>query len=98
VERDFRFPTQLKADRINPMSVKKSEVAVKSEVRIAVTRVASDIVFESAMSATDIKSAVTEALTTLSDVRGHEIIVPADKIGFVEVGESPSRRVGFGAA
>ena len=55
------------------------------------------------MSATDIKSAVTEALTTgkpltLSDIRGHEIIVPADKIGFVEVGESPSRRVGFGAA
>ncbi|MTA57401.1 MAG: DUF3107 family protein [Actinobacteria bacterium] len=28
----------------------------------------------------------------------HEIIVPADKIGFVEVGESASRRVGFGAA
>jgi hypothetical protein len=85
------------------MSVKKSEVAIKSEVRIAVTRVASDIVFESAMSATEIKSAVTEALTTgkpltLSDIRGHEIIVPADKIGFVEVGESPARRVGFGAA
>ena len=85
------------------MSIKKNEVAVKSEVRIAVTRVASDIVFESAMSTSDIKSAVTEALTsgsplTLSDVRGHESIVPADKIGFVEVGESASRRVGFGAA
>ena len=85
------------------MSVKKSEVAVKSEVRIAVIRVASDIVFESSMSTTDIKDAVTEALTagtplTLSDVRGPEIIVPADKIGYVEIGESASRRVGFGAA
>lgn len=85
------------------MSVKKSEVAVKSEVRIAVIRVASDLVFESSMSPTDIKAAVTEALTagtplTLSDVRGHEIIVPADKIGYVEIGESASRRVGFGAA
>jgi len=85
------------------MSVKKNEVAVKSEVRIAVTRVTSDLIFESSMNAVEIKNAVTEALTsgkplTLSDIRGHEIIVPADKIGFVEVGESASRRVGFGAA
>ena len=85
------------------MSVIKSEGAIKSEVRIAVTSVASDIVFESAMSAVEIKSAVTEALIsgkplTLCDTSGHEIIVPADKIGFVKVGESASRRVGFGAA
>ncbi|CAB5141653.1 MAG: DUF3107 family protein [Actinobacteria bacterium] len=85
------------------MSAKKIEVAVKSEVRIAVTRVASDIVFESPMTTAEVKSAVTEALSKgsplmLSDVRGHEIIVPADKIGFVEVGEPASRRVGFGAA
>ena len=85
------------------MSVKNNEVAIKSEVRIAVTRVANDITFESALSATEIKSAVTEALLSgkplaLSDTRGHEIIVPADKIGYVEVGEPASRRVGFGAA
>ncbi|CAB5103215.1 MAG: DUF3107 family protein [Actinobacteria bacterium] len=85
------------------MNVKKSEVAIKSEVRIAVTRVANDVVFESAMSTSEIKSAVTEALAsgnplTLSDIRGHEIIVPADKIGFVQVGDPSSRRVGFGAA
>lgn len=85
------------------MATKKNEIAIKTEVRIAVIRVASDIVFESAMSAIDIKTAVTEALAgskplILTDVRGHEIIVPADKIGFVEVGESGSRRVGFGAA
>ncbi len=85
------------------MGVKKNEVAIKSEVRIAVTRVASDLIFESAMSTAEVQRAVSEALATgkplmLSDVRGHEIIVPADKIGFVEVGESASRRVGFGAA
>lgn len=85
------------------MNVKKNEVIIKSEVRIAVTRVASDIVFESAMTISEIKSAVTQALTsgaplTLSDTKGHEIIVPADKIGFVEVGDPSSRRVGFGAA
>lgn len=85
------------------MNVKKNEVTIKSEVRIAVTRVSSDIVFESAMTISEIKSAVTQALTsgaplTLSDTKGHEIIVPADKIGFVEVGDPSSRRVGFGAA
>ena len=85
------------------MSGIKSEGAIKSEVRIAVTSVASDIVFESAMSAGEIKSAVTEALLSgkplaLCDTSGHEIIVPADKIGFVKVGEPASRRVGFGAA
>lgn len=85
------------------MNVKKSEVTVKSEVRIAVTRVASDMVFESAMTTSEIKSAVTQALIsgaplTLSDIRGHEIIVPADKIGFVQIGDPSSRRVGFGAA
>lgn len=85
------------------MNVKKNEVAIKSEVRIAVTRVASDLVFESAMTPSEIKSAVTQALTsgaplTLSDTKGHEIIVPADKIGFVEVGDPSPRRVGFGAA
>lgn len=85
------------------MSVKNNEVAIKSEVRIAVTRVANDITFDSALSSTEIKSAVTEALLSgkplmLSDARGHEIIVPADKIGYVKVGEPASRRVGFGAA
>ncbi|CAB4741505.1 MAG: DUF3107 family protein [Actinobacteria bacterium] len=85
------------------MSTKKIDSAVKSEVRIAVTRVASDLFFESAQSAADIKSAVADALASgkpliLTDVRGHEIIVPADKIGYVEVGDAASRRVGFGAA
>jgi hypothetical protein len=55
------------------------------------------------MTPAEIKSAVTQALTsgaplTLSDTKGHEIIVPADKIGFVEVGDPSPRRVGFGAA
>jgi len=85
------------------MSTKKTDSTVKSEVRIAVARVASDLFFESAQTAAEIKSAVADALASgkplsLTDVRGHEIIVPADKIGYVEVGVAASRRVGFGAA
>jgi hypothetical protein len=32
----------------------------------------------------------------LNDSRGGQVIVPADKIGFVEIGEQAERRVGFG--
>jgi hypothetical protein len=34
----------------------------------------------------------------LSDIRGHEILVPASKIGYIEIGEPIERRVGFGVA
>ncbi|MFM8868563.1 MAG: DUF3107 domain-containing protein [Candidatus Nanopelagicus sp.] len=39
-----------------------------------------------------IKSATVLALT---DSRGREILVPHNKISYVEVGESADRRVGF---
>ena len=83
------------------MSTKKSESANKVQVRITVANVNSDINFESSLSAADIQGAVKAALKsgdalTLEDIRGRVVIVPADKIGFVEIGEQTDRRVGFG--
>jgi hypothetical protein len=83
------------------MSTKKSESSNKVQVRITVANVASDVNFESALSATEIQSAVNAALKsgealTLEDIRGRVVMVPADKIGFVEIGEQTDRRVGFG--
>ena len=83
------------------MSTKNSESSNKVQVRITVANVASDINFESALSASEIKSAVNAALKsgealTLEDIRGRVVMVPADKIGFVEIGEQTDRRVGFG--
>jgi osmotically-inducible protein OsmY len=83
------------------MSTKKSESANKVQVRITVANVNSDINFESSLSAADIQSAVNAALKsgdalTLEDIRGRVVMVPADKIGFVEIGEQTDRRVGFG--
>jgi hypothetical protein len=54
------------------------------------------------MAPEEIKAAVAAALSSstplvLSDVRGHEVIVPAEKIGYVEIGQPTERRVGFGA-
>ena len=84
------------------MSTKKSDSANKIQVRITVANVASDLNFESALSAAEIQSAVSAALKsgdalTLEDIRGRVVIVPADKIGFVEIGEQTERRVGFGS-
>jgi hypothetical protein len=82
------------------MSTKKSDKA--SQVRIAIINVNSELSFECPLTPEEIKSAVTAALSSsaplvLSDVRGHEVIVPAEKIGYVEIGQPTERRVGFGA-
>ncbi len=82
------------------MSTKKNEKS--SQVRIAVADVSSELSFECPLTPVEIKSAVTAALAAgtplvLSDIRGHEIVVPAAKIGYIEIGEPVERRVGFGA-
>jgi hypothetical protein len=84
------------------MATKKTESAQKSEVRIAVANVSSDLSFESASAPAEISAAVSAAISggtplVLTDVRGRTIVVPADRIGFVEIGEQTERRVGFGS-
>jgi hypothetical protein len=84
------------------MSIKKNESAAVSQVRIAVTDLANELVFETGASIAEVKSAVAVAISggtplTLQDIRGHEIIVAGDKIGFVDIGAATERRVGFGA-
>ena len=83
------------------MSAKKSVSNQKVEVRIAITNIASELAFECPSSVDEIRSAVTVSLSSgsplvLCDIRGREIIVPSDKVGFVEIGEQAERRVGFG--
>ena len=83
------------------MSTKKSDSAIKAQVRITISNVTSDLNFESALSASEIQGAVNAAIKSgdalvLEDIRGRVLMVPADKIGFVEIGEQTDRRVGFG--
>ena len=67
-----------------------------AHVRIAVTDVISEISFESADSPKDVKSIASGTTLALTDTKGREFIVPAAKIGYVEIGEQSERRVGFG--
>ena len=73
------------------------------EVRIGVKGAPRELAFDSAQSADEIQSAVEKALkdgaasVTLVDEKGRRILVATEKIAYVEIAESDSRRVGFGA-
>lgn len=71
------------------------------EVKIGVQNVAREITFESNASSDELTQAVTAALEggsvlRLSDERGRQVIVAAGAIGYVQLGESDKRGVGFG--
>lgn len=73
------------------------------EVKIGVQHAPREIVLESGQSAEEVERAVADALVgkaqllSLSDEKGRKVLVPAEKIAYVELGEPTVRRVGFGA-
>jgi hypothetical protein len=76
---------------------------VPVEVRIGVQHATRELVIESGDSTEAITEAVSAALAgkseilSLEDERGRRVVVPADKLAYVEIGEPEGRRVGFGA-
>jgi hypothetical protein len=72
----------------------------KTEVKIGISDSTHEINFECASTQSEVISKVNDAIKTatvlaLSDAKGREILVPHNKISYVEVGESADRRVGF---
>jgi hypothetical protein len=73
------------------------------EVKIGVQHAARELVLESTQSPEEVEKAVGEALRadlgvlSLVDDKGRRVLVPADKLAYVEIAESELRRVGFGA-
>jgi hypothetical protein len=72
------------------------------EVKIGVQYSPREIVLESPQPADDIERLVTAALDaggllSLADEKGRRVLVPVEKLAYVEIGESLERRVGFGA-
>jgi hypothetical protein len=72
------------------------------EVKIGVQFAPRELVLESDQSPDEVAKAVSDALSasagvlTLVDEKGRRVIVPTDKLAYVEIAESESRRVGFG--
>jgi hypothetical protein len=72
------------------------------EVKIGVVHSPRELTVESPLSAEEIEAAVAKALSdggvlNLADDRGRRLLVPVDKLTYIEIGESEARRVGFGA-
>lgn len=80
----------------------KSDSA-KSEVRISVADQVRELTIETAADRDEVVSLITKALEAsqpliLTDTRGRQYVVPAAKIGSVEIGDISERRVGFAGA
>lgn len=72
------------------------------EIKIGVTYAARELVVDSTQTAEDVERLVTGAVAgggtlVLADERGRKVLVPVDKLAYVEIGEPEARRVGFGA-
>ena len=70
------------------------------EVKIGVQHVQRELVVDTDATPEDIESRLSEALAAsgvlrLNDIKGRSIVVPADKIAYVELGSPSSSTVGF---
>ena len=71
------------------------------DVKIGIQSVPRELILDTNVEPDDIERALSVAVTegtllVLFDDKGGKVMVPADKIAYVEVGAGPGRRVGFG--
>ncbi|MEV4442821.1 DUF3107 domain-containing protein, partial [Streptomyces sp. NPDC049577] len=68
------------------------------EVKIGVQHTPREIVLESGQSAEEVERTVADALAgkaqllSLEDDRGRKVLIPADRLAYVEIGAAGSRR------
>lgn len=70
------------------------------EVKIGVQHAQRELVLDTDSTPEDIEARLAEALAgngvlRLSDVKGRTVVVPADKVAYVELGSPTSGAVGF---
>ena len=71
------------------------------EVKIGVQNASRELVLDSSESSADVEKAVSAALDgdggvlTLTDTKGRTVLVPVDKLAYVEIGSPTTGTVGF---
>ncbi|MGN6132377.1 MAG: DUF3107 domain-containing protein [Nocardioidaceae bacterium] len=71
------------------------------EVKIGVQNASRELVLDSDQSTDDIEKAVSDALSSergllaLTDTKGRRVLVPTDKLAYVEIGSPSIGQVGF---
>jgi Protein of unknown function (DUF3107) len=71
------------------------------EVKIGIQSVPRELVVETKSTFDEVQDALAAAVTdggvfTLGDAKGGRVLVPADKIAYLEISGSEPRRIGFG--
>jgi Protein of unknown function (DUF3107) len=71
------------------------------EVKIGIQSVPRELVVETSTSVEEIQQLLADAVTdstvfVLTDEKGGKVMVPGDKIAYLELGSLEPRRVGFG--
>ncbi len=71
------------------------------EVKIGIQSVPRELVVETESAFEEVERSLTSALAdggvfVVTDEKGGKIMVPADKIAYVEIGGAEPRRIGFG--
>ncbi|MEN0072132.1 MAG: DUF3107 domain-containing protein [Propionicimonas sp.] len=71
------------------------------EIKVGIQHVAREIVVETEQTAAEVeknllKALADETILTLTDSKGRKVLVPVDKIAYVDLGQEHVRPVGFG--
>ena len=71
------------------------------EIKIGIQSVPRELVIETSSSFEEVQRALAAAVAdggvlTLGDEKGGRVLIPADKIAYLEVSGSEPRRIGFG--
>jgi Protein of unknown function (DUF3107) len=72
------------------------------EVKIGIQSITREIVVETASSPDEVERSLAAALKdggmfSLRDEKGGRVLVPAEKIGYLELSGSEQRKIGFGS-
>ncbi len=71
------------------------------DIKVGIQHVNREVVVDSAETADNVEKAFTDALSDdgflrLADTHGRKVLIPANKIAYIDLGEENARRVGFG--
>lgn len=72
------------------------------EIKVGIQYVNREVVVDTDESAAQVEKSFSDAVSngsvlTLTDNRGRRVMIPGDKIAYLELGEENARRVGFGS-
>ena len=75
--------------------------AVAVEVKIGIWSVPRELVVDTDSSFEEVERILTAAVAessvfVLADTKGGKVMIPADKVAYLELGGNESRRIGFG--